>query len=180
MGYAIAAVVVVVIVAGLFGWGWLSQRRLYAPIGHKKHPDIYVCAMHSKVKKHLSKVGFEGLTQAEKICWSVVWLWRLVQLGGFENYYGESYADYAVEATDGFETIGAQGYADIVQRANSLFENSKPARIQELRMEQLEELGEEGSVALSELDAEFRDCEDDLDVLLAGYIAEHREEFLKA
>jgi len=180
MGYLIAVIIVVVIAAGLFGWGWWSQKRLYGPHGHERHPDIYVLAMHGKVKKHLKRVGFEGLTQAERFCWSVLWLWRLVEIGGFERYYQESYADYAVEAADGFEAIGAKGFGTIVRRANALFENGRPPRIKELRKEHLEDLGEEGAAELNELDEEFRDCEDDLQVLLAEYIAAHREEFLKA
>lgn len=180
MGYLIAGIIVVVIAAGLFAGGTLSQKRLYGPEGHKRHPDIYVLAMHGKVKKHLKKYGFEGLGQAERVCWSVLWLWRLVQLGGFENYYGESYADYAVEAADGFKAIGAQGLADIVRNANALFGNGRPPRIAELRKEQLEQMGEQGKAELYELSEQFSNCLDDFDVLLAEYIAAHREEFLRA
>jgi hypothetical protein len=178
MGYWIGGIVAAVVVV-LFLWGWISQRRLYGPHGHKRRPDIYVLAMHGKVKKHLSKVGFEGLSEAEKVCWSTVWLWRIVQLGGFENYYSEPYGDYAVEAAMGFEAIGARGYADIVRRANKLFENGRPGRIKELRVEQLRDMGEDGPAELVVLDEEFRGCKDDLDALLAPYIALHREEFLR-
>jgi hypothetical protein len=180
MEYIIVVIIVLVIAAGLFGWGWLSQKRLYGPQGHKRHPDIYVLAMHARVKKHLKKGGFDSLTQAEKVCWSVLWLWRLVQIGGFENYYGESFADYAVEAADGFEAIGAKCFADIVRRANETFENGRPPRIRELRKQQVEQMNEEDREFLYQLDEEFKSCDDDFQVLLAEYIAEHRQEFLRA
>jgi hypothetical protein len=180
MGYLITVIIVLLIAAWLFGWGLLSKKRLYGPQGHKRHPDIYVLAMHSKVKKHLKKVGFEGLGQAEKVCWSVLWLWRLVQIGGFENYFGEPFADYAVEAADGFEAIGAKRFADIVRRANAMFENGRPPKTKELRKQQIELMQEEDREILYELDEEFTNCEDDFQVLLAEYIAAHRQEFLRA
>ena len=140
MEYVITIIIVLLIVAWLFGWAFLSKKRLYGPQGHKRHPDIYVVAMHGRVKKHLKKGGYDSLTQAEKVCWNVLWLWRLVQIGGFENYYGEPFADYAVEATDGFGAIGAKRLADIVRRANAMFENGSPPKSKELRKEQIEQM----------------------------------------
>jgi hypothetical protein len=138
---------------------------------------MFVFAFFSKVKKRIKQVGFEGLTEPERICWSVTWLWRMVQMASFEIYYQERYGENASEAEKGFKAIGADGYADIVQRANSLFEGGQPPRIQELRREQLEALGEDGKRDLYELDEEFRKCEDDYNELMAEFIAAHREDF---
>jgi len=180
MGYLIAIIIVLLIAAWLFGWAFLSRKRLYGPQGHKRHPDIYVMAMHGRVKKHLKKGGFDSLTQAEKVCWNVLWLWRLVQIGGFENYYGESFADYASAAADDLEAIGAKRLADIVRRANAMFENGSPPKSRELRKRQVEQMTEGEKEFMYQLDEEFINCDDDFQVLLAEYIAAHRQEFLRA
>lgn len=179
MNYIIAIIVLLVIAAGLFGWGLLSRKRLYGPNGHKRRPDIYVLAMNEKVKRHIKQAGFEGLTNAERICWSVTWLWRYVMLGDFENYYLQSEADYAIEAEDGFKHIGAEEFADIVRRANAIFESGRPARNKELREEQLGEFGKEEFMELNELSEEFRQCTEDWQNMMAEFIAKHREEFLR-
>jgi len=180
MGYIITVIIVLLIAAWLFGWAFLSKKRLFGPQGHKRHPDIYVMAMHGRVKKHIKKGGFDSLTQAEKVCWNVLWLWRLVQIGGFENYYGESFADYAPAAADGLEEIGAKRFADIVRRANKMFGNDRPPKTKELRKQQLEQMTEDDREFLYQLDEEFINCVDDFQVLLAEYIAAHRQEFLRA
>jgi hypothetical protein len=180
MEYVIASIIVLLIAAWLFGWAFLSRKRLYGPQGHKRHPDIYVMAMHGRAKKHLKKGGYDSLTQAEKVCWNVLWLWRLVQIGGFENYYGESFADCAAEAADGFQAVGAKRLADIVRRANKMFENDSPPKSAELRKQRIEQMTEEDKQFMYQLDEEFINCPDDFQVLLAEYIAEHRQDFLRA
>ena len=177
MGWIVALAIVAVIVTALFVWGWLSQKRLYGPDGHKQHPDIFVAAVHSKVKKRLREVGLDGLSEPEKICWSVVWLWRMVEIAGFEAYYQESYGECAIEAVDGLEVIGSRGHAEIVRRANGLFENNWPPRDMDERVEQLQRLGEDAQETLAGLDEEFRNCDDDLQVLMAEFIQAHRGEF---
>lgn len=181
MGYTIVIIIVLLIAVWLFGWALLSKKRLYGPQGHKRHPDIYVMAMHGRVKKHLKKGGFDYLTNPEEVCWNVLWLWRLVQLGGFENYYGESFADCAVEAADGLETIGAKRLADIVRRANALFENDRPPKSMEMRKQQVKKMTENDgdNEIFCRLDEEFINCNDDFQVLLAEYIAAHRQDFLR-
>jgi hypothetical protein len=180
MEYIITIIIVLLIAAWLFGWAFLSKKRLYGPQGHKRHPDIYVLAMHGRVKKHLKKGGYDSLTQPEQVCWNVLWLWRLVQLGGFENYYGESFADYAAEAADGFEAIGARRLADIVRRTNAMFENGNPPKSREMRKQQIEQMAEDDKEFLYQLDEQFSRCQDDFQVLLAEYIAAHRQDFLRA
>jgi hypothetical protein len=180
MEYVITIIIVLLIAAWLFGWAFLSRKRLYGPQGHKRHPDIYVLAMHGRVKKHLNKGGYDNLTRPEKVCWNVLWLWRLVQIGGFENYYKESFADYAAEAADDFDAIGAKRLADIVRQADAIFERSGPPKSRELRKKQVEQMTEEDREFMYQLDEEFRNCEDDFQVLLAEYIAAHRQDFLRA
>lgn len=178
MKYLIGVLVIIAAVLGvIYLAGRRYRRRLFAPGGHKRDPSMFVFAFFSKVKQRIKQVGFEGLTEAEKICWSVTWLWRLVQMAGFEIYYQEPYGGQACEAEKGFEAIGAKGFADIVHRANSVFEGGRPAKAQELRVEQLERAGGSGRSALRELDEEFRGCEDDYDELMADFIASHREDF---
>ena len=59
-------------------------------------------------------------------------------------------------------------------------ENGRPPKTKELRKQQIELMQEEDREILYELDEEFTNCEDDFQVLLAEYIAAHRQEFLRA
>ena len=86
----------------------------------------------------------------------------------------------AVEATDGFGAIGAKRLADIVRRANAMFENGSPPKSKELRKEQIEQMTEADKEFMYKLDEEFTNCRDDFQVMLAEYIAAHRQDFLRA
>ena len=65
----------------------------------------------------------------------------MVQIAGFEIYYQEPYGDYAVQAGDGLDIIGAHKLAEVVRRANSLFEDGWPPRDKTQRIEQLKKIG---------------------------------------
>lgn len=115
-------------------------------------------------------IGKSGL---EKEVQELIAVWFLdseVNNGGFNQFYWNSAGEFALEALEGLETIGADKRASILEAANSEFPNGKPSENREKRQQELELIEQSFASKLDGLDSEYYACKEDVVDLLAQYL----------
>lgn len=138
----------------------------------------FLIGVDKKVFARLEKVGFDGLTDAEKVFFCIWTLEGDVNNGGFDQYFFNSWSEYSIETVDAFEKIGASKTAAIIRRANSVFGSSGPAKDRQTRQKQLDSLPESAQEKLNGLDHEFYEYNEDIDKLLYEFVVKHDAKFL--
>lgn len=90
-----------------------------------------------------TKVGFDRLSEAERIL-ATVWLFAAgVANHGFAGYYGSRRADLAFHAPAALRAIGAHTLATIAVEANAQFGSAGPSPDPLVRAGQVQRLGDE-------------------------------------
>lgn len=100
----------------------------------------------------------------------VVGVWLLdseVNNGGFDQFYWNSAGEFALEAIEGLETIGAHHKVSILVAANSEFPGGMPSENRAKRQKELDVIVNSGSSKLGSLDLEYCGCKEDIVNLLA-------------
>lgn len=131
-----------------------------------------------KVFARLENIGFEKMTIAEQ---TFLCVWHLdgeVNNGGFDQFFWNSSGDYANETPSALDKIGAAKTADIVRRANKLFNNSSPSKNRASRQNELDVVRNLPGQMLGALDDEFYKRPDNLEKLLYTFWTEHHNDFL--
>ncbi len=101
-----------------------------------------------------NEVWFEQLSEPRRVFYSVCWLEAEVNNGGFDQYYINSPSDAAALVPEMLREIGMNELAELVARANAVFPKGPP-RSREVRLAQMEKLGDEASGKWGEIDDEF-------------------------
>lgn len=177
-------VIVMCIVLGLIIWRLEARHKSQAEaresvdLGLRKRPEEkFLMSLSDKVYARFGKVEFARLTEAEKVFFCVWELEGEINNGGFDQFFFNSGGNYAVEAVDAFEKIGASKTAGIVRRANSVFKNGRPPKDWTARQDELLALPESATETLRRLDNEFYKYDEDLSILLYEFVIKHRGEF---
>jgi len=181
---AFAFLVLLPVAAAVAVWWWwlrMRQRRVAGSVSppsadaaHLEAPPI----VSEEASRRYEALGFDGLTEAERVWIAVEDLQTDVNNGGFDQYFLNSSGDTAWFAPAALRTIGAPSMATIVERANAAFGPDGPPRDREQRQEALERLrGADDDVLFKSLDDDFFKYPDDLDELLRTYL--RREGLLK-
>lgn len=113
-------------------------------------------------------VGFESLSEIDRI---LVVVWALeadVNNGGFHQYYFNSSGDTAQYAPTALRAVGAPIMGGIVENANSLFGPGGPPTSRDKRQQALFALTEE---LWDDLDRQFQLYPEDLSSLLEQFLA---------
>lgn len=97
--------------------------------------------------------------------------------GGFDQYYFNSHGDNAAETVIALRAIGANNVAKMLEESFTIFPNSKPSPIRDIRQSQLENIGSLGDKKLSELDDQFYEYPDNISALLNRYIVSNKSQF---
>jgi hypothetical protein len=115
---------------------------------------------------HLAKVGFDHLSETDRIL-AAVWEFAAgVANNGFAGYYTSRWADLAFYAPSALQQIGATGLAEIEREANALFGPDGPSPEPKVRVSQLQQLGAAVQRKLAALDDRYFDVKEDVDELL--------------
>ncbi len=101
-----------------------------------------------------------------------------VNNGGFDQYYINSAGNGAAMAPECFRRIGLPDIAEIVEKANAVFDEV-PSMLRHKRGEQISRLGEQSNFAWKECDNEYFQREGDVLLNCARYILSNREEFFR-
>jgi hypothetical protein len=123
-----------------------------------------------KALDRLARVGFELLTEREKIL-ATVWTFesRVVNQG-FARYFSSSAGDMASFAPTAFRSVGAPQKAEIAAKANLVFGPEGPAGDRDTRRELVQSFGACAKKTFDELEREFYLSPEDVDDLLEVYI----------
>jgi hypothetical protein len=146
-------------------------------LSHGSDNDFAI-AMSNLVYAREAKVGFEALTEPEKVVFCLDKLEQEVNNGGFEQYFRNSSGDHAVVTPAALRTLGASQVAAIVEKALELFPNRQPSRVRDEREAQMESWGAEQRKVLEPLDQAFLAYPEPLAQLERAYVREHQELFL--
>ncbi|MBK8478859.1 MAG: DUF4375 domain-containing protein [Opitutaceae bacterium] len=118
---------------------------------------------------HLKKVGFDRLSEAERIL-ATVWQFAAgVANHGFASYYGSRRADLAFHAPAALRAIGAEELATIAAAANAQFGPDGPSSDPKVRAEQLRQFGEPVFRAFDSLEQRYFDAEESVDALFEAW-----------
>ena len=118
----------------------------------------------------LAEVGFQKLTELDKIL-AVVWTFEAgVGNRGFAGYFSSSAGDIAFHAPSALRVIGAVGKAEIAVRANNVFGAGGPPRDRKKRRAIVRTFNDETRRMLQGLETLFYESQEDVDDLLEVYL----------
>jgi Domain of unknown function (DUF4375) len=164
--------------AVMFGWFQRrKERRLLRPIEEIVNEQDVFAALEQKIMNQVQLKGLVSLSPAQLGLFAFIWLEREVNNGGFDQYFFNSASDYAEEALQALDTIGARTTARIVRRAMHVFPNAQPPRDRITRQELLFRIDPENQRILSELDDEFYKNLEPVGDLFIQYIQQHKQQF---
>ena len=112
---------------------------------------------------HLKKVGFDHLSEPERIL-ATVWQFAAgVANHGFVGYYLSRRGDLAFHVPAALRAIGANELATIAAEANAQFGEGGPSTDTKARAEQVEQLAEESHRVFDELERRYFEAEESID-----------------
>ncbi len=118
---------------------------------------------------HFKKVGFDRLSESERIL-ATVWQFAAgVANHGFASYFGSHRADLAFHAPTALRAIGANELATIAAEANVQFGPAGPSPDPKIRAEQLGRLGEPAFRVFDALEQRYFDAEESIDALFEAW-----------
>ncbi len=163
-------------IAGFFGKTGKNQSPVDEILNLGDETKIII-ALSEYISAKVKKLGYQNLTDADKTFNYVYWLETEVNNGGFNQYFFNSAGDYAQDTVKALQDIGANYTAELLQQAISIFSEKTPSPDRYKRQEQLEKIGEEGEIFLSELDQKFYVYTDPIGALLVDYVKKYKEKF---
>jgi hypothetical protein len=123
-----------------------------------------------KAFNQLAQVGFEKLTDPDKIL-AAVWTFEAgVANRGFASYFSSSAGDMAFYVPTALKTIGAVGMVEIAAKANAVFGVAGPPKDRKERRALVRTFGDETRQTLTALETSFCDSPEDIDQLLEIYL----------
>ena len=121
----------------------------------------------------------QKLTKGQQAMFSIWWVEAEVNNGGFNQFYFNSSGQYAQMAVEGFVLFGATKFADLMRRANQIYNETKE-RLEEFDDGTMESFSESyKDNPLNALDEEFYELynSESLNQLRISYIRKHPTEF---
>lgn len=122
------------------------------------------------------RVEFDALTTPEQVFRAIWELEAEVNNGGFGQYYYNTSGDTAFCVVEALKAIGANNAAQLVERANAVFTDSKPPRDRDEREVQLDSMTPGQDEMLEDLSTEFFEYPDNLTELLYGFVTKNSVE----
>jgi hypothetical protein len=138
----------------------------------------FAIAMSNLLFAREQVVGYEGLTPAERVVFSLDSLEKEVNNGGFEQYFLNTSGDHCLDAPAALRSLGAPHTSGLVERAIAAFPAGGPARNQEARELQIEALSSEQRELLASLDEDFMQYVEPLAALERKYVQEQKAGFM--
>jgi hypothetical protein len=123
-----------------------------------------------KAFDRLAKVGFEQLTETEKVL-ATVWTFAAeVANHGFVKYFSRAAGNTAFHAPAALTAIGAPGLAEIAAKANAVFGDGGPPADRDVRLGLVRALDDKARKSLETLETRYFESPEDVDELLEAYL----------
>ena len=127
-----------------------------------------------KALDRLAKVGFEKLSEDEKIS-AAVWTFEAqIANRGLARYYSGPAGDMAFHVPAAFNAIGALQKAKIAAEANKVFGAGGPPGDRKTRRELVRAFGADATRSIDALEREFYESPEDADDLIEAYLNRKR------
>ena len=121
--------------------------------------------------------GVQALSGPERVVWLVWVATGQLDNGGLDLLFCNAIGDHAREAPAAFRAVGAAARAATIERALALFPASRPPTDRDARVALLDALAARTDDDLfAALDDAYHAAAEDVDVLLAAYVAAHDAE----
>jgi hypothetical protein len=128
----------------------------------------------------LRDVGFDRLSESERIL-ATVWLFAAgVANHGFLGYYLSHRGDLAFNAPAALRAIGANELATIAEEANAQFGEGGPSPDTKARAEQVAQLGEAAQGSFTALEQRYYDVEESIDAHFEAWYERHKDVLWRA
>jgi hypothetical protein len=114
--------------------------------------------------------GATVLSPLERLLVAIWGLESDVNNGGFDQYYFNSYGDFAAETPSFLRAIGADHAAALVEQANTAFGAEGPPSDRDKRQEVLERISDGAAKQWDALNNQFLKSPDDIAALLQAYL----------
>ena len=109
-------------------------------LNHVSDNDFAI-AMSNLVYAREASIGFDALTDPERVVFCLDKLEQEINNGGFEQYFHNLSGNIAAATPSALRAMGASQVASIVEKALELFPNSQPPTDQAQREKQMESWG---------------------------------------
>ena len=113
--------------------------------------------------------NFASLSERDQVLVAIWGVEAEVNNGGFDQYYFNGAGDQALYVPTALRGIGAHRMAEIVERANALFEKGGPPASRPQRQAALFQITAADEAAWDALDRAFQEYPDDIGALLVKY-----------
>ena len=138
------------------------------------YPDNF-----DQVSERYDEVGFDKLSQQERLVYCIWWLEGEVNGGGFHQFFSNSSGDYTNETLEALTAIGALKTKKLLEKAVEIAFDGKPAPADSDKRNALlerstEEAEDELFAALDKLDQEFYKYEDPIADLVNKWLSEQK------
>ena len=130
----------------------------------------YLLSRSETVFERFHAGGFESLDDEDKVFVAIWSLDSQVNNGGFDQYFFNQSGDLWPQTLAALKTIGSQHVLGLLEQAIAVFPDSRPARDNDERRDQLLAFGEEESERFNALDTEFYQSTEYLGGLLYDYL----------
>jgi len=148
---------------------------------HHTIKDPFYLFYNSLIERvHNSADGFDGLSDAERLYWSVALLRNEINNGGFHQYFFNSSGSYYEYAEKGLVRLGALQTLDLLRQAKEIVFTGVPVPVDtEIRRDLIpvvepDSPTPEWARKLDELDQRFYADADNLTPRLEAFAREHR------
>ena len=131
-----------------------------------KYPDSF-----EMVSVKCDQIGINGLSDQEKMIYTIWWLEAEVNNGGFHQYFWNSAGDQTEIALESLTRIGAAITATLLKQAIEIAFHGSLPKTSDGRQNQLEIDEDSKMEKLEDLDSEFYKYEEDLTDMLNQYLA---------
>jgi hypothetical protein len=134
--------------------------------------------VNNELKNKIRRLGFDHLSQQEKVLHHVILIELEVEKGGFNAYFFNSSGNYAQDTPEAFDAIGAHQAAKIVRQAISLFPGGGPPRDQATRDALFDLVSDDIAARWRECDQMFRDNMEPIGDMLIEYMKSNRNKIV--
>ncbi len=135
---------------------------------------------HKMAYEQEDALGWEGLTEPQRVLIAVRQLIDQVNNGGFAQYFLSSSGDYWQHALSGLRTIGADRDVEILEQAIAKFGSAQPSTDSLVRHRQLSRIAGRKVDVFNVLESEFFADAQDREVLLMRYVIQHSTDFKRS
>ena len=116
--------------------------------------------------------GYDSLRDHEKVWFNIQSLIQTINSGGLVSYYSSAEADAVDDCVYALDVIGAANSKELLERANSLFEDGVPKDMDERNME-MDHWPTSNDAVLNDAEITYFTQEEDVEKLLVNFIVEN-------